>query len=50
MIADAGYINDNGKYVEELTYFFFDELTEKEKQEILKNEYEQSNTEYDSAA
>lgn len=39
MIVDAGYF-DGTKYVEELTYFFFnDELSEQEKQEILENEY-----------
>lgn len=38
MIVDAGYF-DGTKYVEELTYFFFeDELSEQEKQEILENE------------
>lgn len=50
MIVYAGYYNGK-EYVEKLTYFFFnDELSEKEKQEILKNEHEQSNAEYDSAA
>lgn len=37
-IVDTGYYS-NGKYIEHLTYFSFGELTEKEKQEILKNEY-----------
>ena len=49
MIVDAGYYNGK-EYVEELTYFFFDELTEKEKQEILKDEYEREHFEYGSAA
>lgn len=37
-IVEAGYYS-TGKYVEHLTYFYFDELSEKEKREILKNEY-----------
>lgn len=41
-IVDTGYYS-NGKYVEDLTYFSFGELTEKEKQEILKNEYNKDN-------
>lgn len=39
---DAGFYN-NGKYVEDLTYFSFNQLTEKEKQEILNNEYGNNN-------
>lgn len=39
---DAGFYN-NGKYVEELTYFSFDQLTEQKKKEILNNEYRNSN-------
>ncbi len=35
---DAGYYN-NGKYVEDLTYFSFDKLSEKEKGVILSAEY-----------
>lgn len=39
---DEGYYS-NGEYIEELTYFSFDQLTEKEKQEILNNEYGNNN-------
>ena len=50
MIVDAGYYNGK-EYVEEKTYFFFnDELSEQEKQEILKDEYEREHPEYGSAA
>ena len=42
MIVDAGYFDGN-KYVEEMTYFFFnDELSEQEKKEILENEHKQT--------
>ena len=47
-IIDAGYMNNKGEYIEDLMYFSFDEITEQEKQEVLKYEYE--NEQYDSAA
>lgn len=59
MIVDAGYIDNNGKYIEDLMYFSF-EPSEKEKQRILEEqnkkeyeewlEYEKQYYNYDGAA
>lgn len=57
MIIDAGYINNKGEYIEDLMYFSFDGLTEKEKKQILDEEnekewerYLEHEQEYDSVA